>query len=100
MQIDAIFKPKKRSKKSKDEEVLDRAADEEVSRMRESMLAAAASDVQANQDKLPATSKLRLLPQVMEILRKYAKRIILYLNSPLISSVDLRTLNQSQTTTY
>lgn len=75
MQIEAILKPKKssrpkRKKKDADEDVLDRAADEEVSRLRESMLAAAADDEQANREKLPATSKLRLLPQVMEVLRK------------------------------
>lgn len=76
MQIEAILKPKKasrpkRKKKDADEDVLDRAADEEVSRLREAMLAAAQDDEQANREKLPATSKLRLLPQVMEVLRKY-----------------------------
>jgi len=34
------------------------------------MLSAAVDDEQANRDKLPATNKLRLLPQVMEVLRK------------------------------
>jgi len=74
MQIEAILKPKKsskpRRKKKDDEDVLDRYADEEVSRLREAMLAAALDDEQANREKLPATSKLRLLPQVMEVLRK------------------------------
>ncbi|OBZ72479.1 Transcription factor IWS1 [Grifola frondosa] len=75
MQIEAILKPKrasrpKRKKKDADEDVLDRYADEEVSRLREAMLAAAADDAQANREKLPATAKLRLLPQVMEVLRK------------------------------
>ena len=75
MQIEAILKPKrgsrpKKRKKDADEDVLDRAADEEVSRLRESMLAAAADDEQANRDKLPATQKLRLLPQVLDVLRK------------------------------
>ena len=74
MQIEAILKPKRVTKSKKkqkdDEEVLDRFADEEVSRLRESMLAAAADDDQANRDKLPATGKLKLLPQVMEVLRK------------------------------
>ncbi|TCD64903.1 Transcription factor iws1 [Steccherinum ochraceum] len=77
MQIEAILKPKKasrpkRKKKDADEDVLDRAADEEVSRLRETMLAAAADDEQANRDKLPATSKLRHLAQVLEVLRKTA----------------------------
>ena len=74
MQIEAILKPKKgnrmkRKKKDADEE-LDRYADEEVSRLREAMLAAAADDDQSNKQKLPATAKLKLLPQVLEILRK------------------------------
>ena len=76
LQIEAILKPSKSSrakrKRRDDEDVLDRYADEEVSRLRESMLAAAVDDEQANREKLPATSKLRLLPQVMEVLRKYA----------------------------
>ncbi|KZT73007.1 transcription factor iws1 [Daedalea quercina L-15889] len=74
MQIEAILKPKKSSrpkrKRKDDEDVLDRVADEEVSRLREAMLSAAADDEQANREKLPATAKLRLLPQVMEVLRK------------------------------
>ena len=75
MQIEAILKPKKgnrikRKKKDADEE-LDRYADEEVSRLREAMLAAAADDDQSNKQKLPATTKLKLLPQVLEILRKW-----------------------------
>jgi hypothetical protein len=75
MQFDAILKPKKGSrvkKRKKDAEDLDQFADEEVSRLRESMLGAAADDEQANREKLPATNKLKLLPQVMEVLRKYA----------------------------
>ncbi|KAI0775172.1 hypothetical protein BD413DRAFT_611510 [Trametes elegans] len=74
MKIEAILKPKKGSrqkrKRKDDDDVLDKYADEEVSRLREAMLAAAADDDQANREKLPATSKLRLLPQVMEVLRK------------------------------
>lgn len=76
MQFDAILKPKKGSRQKKrkkdDEDALDRFADEEVSRLREAMLGAAADDDQANREKLPATNKLKLLPQVMEVLRKYA----------------------------
>ena len=77
MQIDAIIKPKKASRrrgKKNDEDVLDRAADEEVSRLREMMMNAAADDEQSNREKIPATAKLRMLPQVMEVLRKYAAR--------------------------
>jgi transcription factor SPN1 len=74
--IDAIIKPKKGSRKPKkkkgEDDVLDHAADEEVSRLREAMLGAADDDEQANRDKIPAVAKLRLLPQVMEVLRKYA----------------------------
>lgn len=76
MQFDAILKPKKGSRikkrKKDDDDALDRFADEEVSRLREAMIGAAADDEQANRDKLPATNKLRLLPQVLEVLRKYA----------------------------
>ncbi|KAG6334411.1 hypothetical protein ID866_4680 [Astraeus odoratus] len=73
MQFDAILKSKKSSrpkKRKNEDDVLDRYADEEVSRLREAMLNAAADDEQANRDKLPATNKLKLLPQVMEVLRK------------------------------
>ncbi|KAI0342791.1 hypothetical protein BDW22DRAFT_1357313 [Trametopsis cervina] len=75
MQLDAILKPKKASRQKKgknDDDVLDRAADEEVSRLRELMLSAAAEDKQANDDKMPAIAKLRHLPEVMEVLRKSA----------------------------
>lgn len=76
MKIDAIVKsnkthrPKKR-KKDVEEDVLDRFADEEVSQLREEMLRAAAEDDDANREKLPGTSKLRLLPRVKEVLQKY-----------------------------
>ena len=75
MQIDAIIKPKKANRQRRrgknDEDMLDRAADEEVSRLRELMLAAAAEDMESNRDKMPATKKLRTLSQVMAVLRKY-----------------------------
>lgn len=74
MQIEAILKTKKRSsakKRSKaNEEVLDSFADDEVARLREAMNAAADEDIRANSEKLPATAKLRLLPEAMETLRK------------------------------
>ena len=73
MKIDAILKPKKASrprKRKNEDDVLDRAADEEVSRLREAMLMAAGDDEQSNREKLPATAKLRLLPQVLDTLRK------------------------------
>lgn len=101
MQIDAILKPKKATKSKKkrkdEEEVLDRFADEEVSRLRESMLAAAADDEQANREKSPATAKLKLLPSVMEVLRKYVtiklisvlkkNRFLFYLRASLSQSI-------------
>ena len=75
MQIEAILKPKKaarikKRKKDAEEDVLDRFADEEVSRLREAMLTAADEDDNANRERLPATAKLRMLPQVLEVLRK------------------------------
>ena len=77
MQIDAIVKSKKnrrpkKRKKDADEEEIDRMADEEVNQLREDMLRAAADDDEANREKLPATSKLRLLPRVKEVLQKSA----------------------------
>ncbi|THH04013.1 hypothetical protein EW145_g5836 [Phellinidium pouzarii] len=75
MKIDAIVKsrknnrPKKR-KKDAEEDVLDRFADEEVSQLREDMLRSAAEDDDANREKLPATSKLKLLPRVKDVLQK------------------------------
>lgn len=75
MKIDAIVKSKKRRpkrrKKDAEEDVLDRFADEEVSQLREEMLRAAKDDDEANREKLPATSKLKLLPRVKEVLQKY-----------------------------
>ena len=76
MRFDAILKSKKSSrpkKRKNEDDVLDRYADEEVARLREAMLNAAADDEQANRDKQPATNKLKLLPQVMEVLRKYVR---------------------------
>lgn len=73
MQIEAILKPKKASrqrKKKNNDEVLDSFADDEVARLREAMLHAADEDIRANSEKLPATAKLRLLPEAMETLRK------------------------------
>ncbi|TDL25809.1 hypothetical protein BD410DRAFT_784834 [Rickenella mellea] len=75
MKIDAIVKanktqrPKKR-KKDADEDALDRFADEEVAQLREDMLRAAAEDDEANREKLPATSKLKHLPRVKEVLQR------------------------------
>lgn len=80
MQIEAILKPKKSSRMKKrktNDEVLDSFADDEVARLRETMNAAADEDVRANNDKLPATAKLRLLPEAMETLRKYVSFLYL-----------------------
>lgn len=87
MQIEAILKPKKASrqrKKKANEEVLDSFADDEVARLRETMNAAAEEDQRANQEKLPATAKLRLLPEALETLQKY---------SALSSHFDYNSLN-------
>ncbi|KAF8206288.1 hypothetical protein K438DRAFT_1904994 [Mycena galopus ATCC 62051] len=73
MQIEAILKPKKsnRPKKRKgNEEVLDSFADDEVARLREAMNNAADEDLKANDAKLPAVAKLKMLPEAMETLRK------------------------------
>ena len=80
-EIDAIIKVKRtnrpKKRKKNEEDVLDQFADEEVSRLREMMLAAADDDIEANRRKAPAAGKLRLLPQVMEVLRKYVLSCII-----------------------
>lgn len=83
LKIESILKTKKgvrpkKRKKDAEEDVLDRFADEEVSRLKETMILAAEEDIASNRDRLPATSKLKMLPQVVEILQKngYAQSII------------------------
>ncbi|KIJ51089.1 hypothetical protein M422DRAFT_27156, partial [Sphaerobolus stellatus SS14] len=83
LQFDSILKSKKgnrpkKRKKDAEEDVLDRFADEEVSRPREAMIQAAEDDIASNRERLPATAKLRMLPQVMEVLQKqgYLQSII------------------------
>ncbi|KAF8899928.1 hypothetical protein CPB84DRAFT_1680801, partial [Gymnopilus junonius] len=73
MKIDAILRGGKkpsRQRKKKNEEVLDSFADDEVARLREAMVNAADEDIRSNEDKMPATGKLKLLPEAMETLRK------------------------------
>ncbi len=74
MKIDEILRSNKSKprKKKNNEEVLDSFADDEVARLRETMSNAADEDIKSNQDKLPATAKLRLLPEAMDTLRKLA----------------------------
>jgi transcription factor SPN1 len=79
MQIEAILKPKKTSrvkKRKANDEVLDSFADDEVARLRESMNAAVDEDIRSNSDKQPATSKLKLLPEAMDTLRKFVNYYI------------------------
>lgn len=49
---------------------LDMQADEEVNKIRESMLNAAAADHEAREAGKPATAKLNMLPVVMDTLQK------------------------------
>ncbi|KAJ7678932.1 transcription factor iws1 [Mycena polygramma] len=73
MQIEAILKPKKNSRPKKrkgNDEVLDSFADDEVARLREAMNNAAEEDLKANDAKLPAIAKLKMLSEAMETLRK------------------------------
>ena len=75
MKIDEILRSKKpsrpRKKKSPSSaEVLDSFADDEVARLRESMNNAVDEDMRANQEKLPALAKLRMLREVVDTLRK------------------------------
>lgn len=85
MQIEAILKPKKASRQKKrgaNVEVLDSFADDEVARLREAMNAAAEDDVRANSEKLPATAKLKLLPEAMDTLRKCVSMFVFFIISP------------------
>ncbi|CAE6363686.1 unnamed protein product [Rhizoctonia solani] len=73
--IDSIVKPgkagkRKKRKKGGDEEELDLHADEEVNRLRQAMHAAADRDIEANANKQPAVSKLKMLGEVMDTLQK------------------------------
>lgn len=69
--IDAAVKgPKRRPKKKADETDLDQAADDEVIRMHEMMVAAAMEDQEAKKNGQPATSKLRMLKEAVETLQK------------------------------
>ena len=75
LQIESILKSKKgmrpkKRKKDAEEDVLDRFADEEVSRLRDAMIQASDEDMASNKERLPATAKLRMLPQVMDVLQK------------------------------
>lgn len=45
-------------------------ADEEVERLKNDMIAAADTDQDANENKRPATEKLKLLPKVVNTLQK------------------------------
>ncbi|THV07296.1 hypothetical protein K435DRAFT_772653 [Dendrothele bispora CBS 962.96] len=72
--IEAALKGSKKSsrpkKRKNDDQVLDSFADDQVARLRESMINAAEEDIRSNQEKLPATAKLRALPDAMDTLRK------------------------------
>ncbi|PPR03082.1 hypothetical protein CVT24_012395 [Panaeolus cyanescens] len=74
IQIEQILRGGKKSnrqrKKKANEEVLDTYADDEVARLREAMNNAADEDIRSNQEKLPATAKLKLLTEAIETLRK------------------------------
>lgn len=77
LQIESILRSKKgmrpkKRKKDAEEDVLDRFADDEVSRLRDAMIQASEEDMASNKEHLPATAKLRMLPQVMEVLQKWA----------------------------
>ncbi|KAF9533835.1 hypothetical protein CPB83DRAFT_844599 [Crepidotus variabilis] len=73
LRLDEILKSKKskpRKKKNTDSEVLDSFADDQVARLREAMNNAADEDIRANQEKQPALAKLRMLVEVVGMLRK------------------------------
>lgn len=97
MKIDEILRSKKTNrprKKKNNDEVLDSFADDEVARLRETMNNAADEDIRSNQEKLPATAKLRLLPEAMETLRKYVSFISYSSIKILITSLEPRSHNR------
>lgn len=72
--IEAALKAgKRRTKRRRNtgEDDLELMADEEVSALRTEMIMAADEDEEANRNKQPATSKLRLLTRVVSTLQKY-----------------------------
>lgn len=62
-------KTKKRKRRDGDDD-LDKIADDEIDSLKNDMMAAADRDIEANQQKRPATEKLRLLPRVVTTLQK------------------------------
>ncbi|GAA5887017.1 hypothetical protein JCM6882_009417 [Rhodosporidiobolus microsporus] len=63
---------KGKKKKAQDEEDLEMLNDEAVAKMRSSMMTACDQDLEENELGRPAVHKLRLLPQVVEIMQKTA----------------------------
>ncbi|GAA6005327.1 hypothetical protein JCM11491_002659 [Sporobolomyces phaffii] len=74
--IDAAAKQPNRKggkkKKAQDEEDLEMMNDEAVANLRSRMIVAAERDVEDNQDGKPAVHKLRMLPQVVDLMQKTA----------------------------
>lgn len=66
---EALKNPQKRSKKSKDQD-LDAFQDEMVNKLREKMRTAALQDAECVNNGQPAINKLKLLPQVTDVIRK------------------------------
>ncbi|GAA5913226.1 transcription factor SPN1 [Sporobolomyces salmoneus] len=61
-----------KKKKAQDEEDIEMMNDEAVANLRSRMILAAERDVEDNQDGKPAVHKLRMLPQVIELMQKTA----------------------------
>jgi len=85
--VDAMIKdnrarPKKRKKQ--DEEILDRFADDEVVRLRDRMGQAADDDSNSNRAEQPATSKLKMLPEVLDTLQKLSLQQSIFDNNLLL----------------
>ncbi|BFZ61024.1 Transcription factor iws1 [Saitoella coloradoensis] len=69
-QLDMALKPQKKRRVARGEEDLEAKADEEIVDLRVRMENAAREDFEANYNKLPSTSKLKLLPEVENMLNK------------------------------
>ena len=85
MKIDEILLRSKKSSRPRKKkspstvEVLDSFADDEVARLRETMNNAVDEDIRANQEKLPAIAKFKMLAEVVDTLRKYDLLIITHI---------------------
>ncbi|KAK9383606.1 uncharacterized protein V2V93DRAFT_320098 [Kockiozyma suomiensis] len=69
--IDAVLKPQKKRKKV-DEDDIEQMQDERIAQVRDQMREAAMKDAEAIKEGIPAMHKLKMLPEVRNILQKHS----------------------------